>query len=138
MFSRISGNPNGQLPQADLADRALDDSGFLWWRGTVRWQIEKKLTRGKGRLIDVQAEPTLHQGADQDVAVTPQGDCWTKAAGQWGYDGSLGDNSQPIVKTETLVVSGNLTLPVVNDRVPLFDPIEKDKIIGCLKVYPWD
>ena len=38
-----------------------------------------------------QAEPTLHQGADGDVAVSARGTCWVKEAGAWRYEDELGD-----------------------------------------------
>ena len=70
-FSRVSGNPNEVLPNALLTDRALDDQGYLWWRSTTSWSIERRITTPPGKLLDVQAEPTLNQGSDDDVAVSP-------------------------------------------------------------------
>ena len=133
-FSRVSNNPNEEQPNAVLGDRSLDDMGYLWWYNGTSWSVQRKITKGK--LLDVQAEPTLHQGEDDDAAVTPRGKCWLKREGIWQYEADLGEGCESGVKTETLVVLGNLTLPVVDGWVPLFHPTKKNHIIGRLKVFP--
>ena len=133
-FYRVSGNPNQVLPNAALSDRALDDDGYLWWRSTTSWSIQSRITTGK--LIDVQGEPTLHQGADDDIAVSPRGKCWVKKAGAWCFEDDLGDETERIVKTDSLVVLGNLSLPIVDGRIPIFDPYIPNKITGYLEVKP--
>ena len=100
------------------------------------WSIDKRIITPPGKLIDVQGEPTLRQGADGDVAVTPRGKCWLKKVGAWAYEGDLGEATERLVKTDSLVVLGNLTLPVVDGWVFLFHPIRKNQIVGRLKVFP--
>ena len=134
-FSRVSENPNKVLQNAVLNDRALDDQGYLWWRGGTSWNIERRIT-GNGMLLDVQAEPTLHQGSDDDVAVTPPGKCWLKKAGAWQYEGDLSEACERIVKTDSLIVLGNLSLPIVDGRIPLYHPVRTNQIVGYLKVEP--
>ena len=51
-----------------------------------------------GKLLDCQGEPTLHQGADGDVAVAPRGTCWSKKAGAWQYEDDLGEVTERSVK----------------------------------------
>ena len=111
-FSRVSGNPNQVLPNAVPGDRALDDQGYLWWRVSAVWSIERRIT-GTGKLLDVQAEPTLHQGVDGNVAVSARGTCWAKKAGAWRFEEELGEVTERSVKTEALIVLGNLSLPIV-------------------------
>ena len=135
-FYRVSGNPNEVLPNAARRDRALDDQGYLWLRGGTSWSIDRRIITPKGKLIDVQGEPTLHQGADNDVAVSPRGKCWIKKAGAWEYEDDLGEACERIVKTDSLIVLGNLSLPIVDGRIPLFDPYIPNKIVGYLKVEP--
>ena len=133
-FSRVYSNPNKELPNAVLTDRALDDQGYLWWHSGAYWSVEKQITKGK--LFDVQGEPTLHQGENDDAAVTPRGKCWLKRAGTWQYEEDLGEGVEQSIKAESLVVLGNLTLPVVDGWVLLFHPIRKEQIVGRLKVFP--
>ena len=135
-FYRVSGNPNSVLSNAAPGDRALDDQGYLWGRVGAVWSIKKRIT-GAGKLIDVQGEPTLHQGADDDVAVTPRGKCWIKKAGAWQYEDDLGDATERIVKTDSLVVLGNLSLPIVAGKgIPLYHPVRKNQIICYIPVAP--
>ena len=135
-FSRVSGNPNEVLPNALLTDRALDDQGYLWWRSTTSWSIERRITTPPGKLIDVQGEPTVHQGQDNDVAVTPRGKCWLKEASAWRFEGDLGDVCERLVKTDSLIVLGNLSLPIIDGRIPLYHPVRTTQIVGYLKVEP--
>ena len=135
-FYRVLGNPNSVLPDAVLTDRALDSEGYLWWRGGAAWRIERRIIEGGAKLLDVQGEPTLHQGADGDVAVAPRGKCWFKKAGAWQYEDDLGEACERLVKTDSLIVLGNLSLPIVDGRIPLFDPYIPNKIVGYLKVEP--
>ena len=135
-FSRISGLPNKVLPHSLLGERVLDDYGYLWWHNGVSWDVEKRIIEGGGQLIDVQGEPTLHQGSNNDVAVTPKGKCWSKIENAWEYEADLGEGCEQVTKTESLIVLGNLSLAVVDGQVLLFDSYEEDKVIGCLRVYP--
>ena len=135
-FSRVSGNPNQVLPNAMLSDKALDDDGYLWWRSTTSWSIQKRITTGNRKLLDVQGEPTLHQGADGDVAVSPRGTCWVKQAGAWEYEDDLGEACERLVKTDSLIVLGNLSLPIVDGRIPVYHPVRTNQIIGWLRVEP--
>ena len=135
-FNRVSGNPNKVLPNSFLGDHSLDDQGYLWWYDSTTWQILRRITKKQGKLIDVQGEPTLHQGENDDVAVTPRGKCWLKQAEAWQYEEDLGEGCESVTRTETLVVLGNLSLPIVNGRIPLFDSIIPDKVVGCLVVMP--
>ena len=135
-FSRVSGNPNSVLPNAFRGDQALDDQGYLWVRGVTSWSINKRIITPKGKLLDVQAEPTLHQGADEDVAVSPKGTCWVKQAGAWRYEDELGDVCERLVKTDSLIVLGNLSLPIVDGKIPLYHPVRTNQIVGYLKVEP--
>ena len=134
-FYRVSGNPNSVLPNAAPGDRALDDQGYLWWRVSAVWSIKRRIT-GDGKLLDVQGEPTLHQGVDGDVAVDPRGKCWAKKAGAWQYEEDLGEACERIVKTDSLVVLGNLSLPIVEGRIPLYHPERTNQIVGYLEVKP--
>ena len=134
-----------------LTDRALDDQGYLWWRSTIyfdaetlepffrrvsrAWRIERRIT-GEGKLLDCQAEPTLHQGADGDIAVSARGTCWVKKDGAWQYEEDLGDVCERSVKTAALVVLGNLSLPIVDGRIPLYHPVRTTQIVGYLEVKP--
>ena len=152
MFYRVSSNPNSVLPNAASGDRALDDQGYLWSRSTTfiptemlespprtgpeAWRIEKRIITPPGKLIDVQGEPTLHQGADDDVAVTPRGKCWLKKADAWQYEDDLGEARERLVKTDSLIVLGNLSLPIVDGRIPLFHPVRTNQIVGYLEVKP--
>ena len=133
-FSRVLSNPNDVLPGASITDRALDSQGYLWWNSGTSWHIERRITEGK--LFDVQGEPTLHQGENEDVAVTPSGKCWRKKDAVWHYEGNLGEGIERSIKTESLVVLGNLSLAVVDGQILLFDPYAEDQVIGCLRVYP--
>ena len=135
-FSRVSGNPNQVLPNAAPGDRALDDQGYLWWRVSASWSIDKRIITPKGKLIDVQGEPTLHQGSDNDVAVAPRGKCWVKKAGAWQYEDDLGDETERIVKTDSLVVLGNLSLPIVDGRIPIYHPVRTNQIVCYIKAEP--
>ena len=89
-----------------------------------------------GKLLDVQGEPTLHQGADEDVAVSPRGTCWAKKAGAWQYEEELGEACERLVKTDSLIVLGNLSLPIVDGKIPLYHPVRTTQIVGYLKVEP--
>ena len=151
-FSRVSGNPNSVLPNAASGDRALDDQGYLWLhsttliaaetletaprRGPKKWRIERRIKTPKGNLLDVQGEPTLHQGVDNDVAVSARGTCWIKKAGAWQYEDDLGDVCERSVKTAALVVLGNLSLPIVDGKIPIYHPVRTTQIVGYLKVEP--
>ena len=134
-FSRVSGNPNQVLPNAVPGDRALDDQGYLWWRVSAVWSIERRIT-GTGKLLDVQAEPTLHQGVDGNVAVSARGTCWAKKAGAWQYEEELGEVTERSVKTESLVVLGNLSLPIVDGKIPIYHSVRTTQIVGYLEVKP--
>ena len=140
-FKRIRSTPH-HLPNR-RGDKALDDSGYLWICDPKAWRISRNIlgrTGGRvtppedrGKLIDCQDEPTINQGEVLDVAVTPKGKCWRKSQEGWQYEGSLGDETLAEIRTERLVVLGNLTLPIVNGAVPLY---RGDKIVGELRVFP--
>lgn len=135
-FYRVSGNPNSVLPDAVRRDRALDDQGYLWWCNGKSWSIDKRIITPPGKLIDVQSKPLLRQGSDGDVAVTPRGLCWLKTAGAWQYEDDLGEATERLVKTDSLVVLGNLSLPIVDGRIPLYHPERTNQIVGYLEVKP--
>ena len=135
-FSRVSGNPNSVLPNVAPGDRALDDQGYLWWRVSAVWSIKRRIISPPGKLLDVQGEPAARQGSDDDVAVTPRGKCWIKKAGAWEFEDDLGEATERLVKTDSLIVLGNLSLPIVEGRIPLFHPVRTNQIIGWIKVEP--
>ena len=132
-FTRIHNDPRTEIPLSTVNDKALDDHGYLWRRGLANWHIERKIVPDGGKLLDVQAEPTIREGKVYDVAVTPMGKCWGKLKNGWAYEGSLGDETLAEIRTERLVVLGNITLPIVDGAVPLFSG---DKIVGVLRVFP--
>ena len=109
--------------------------GYLWWRSTTSWSILRRIT-GAGKLIDVQGEPTLHQGADGDVAVSPRGTCWSKKAGPGSTKMTWAKQSNAVSRTESLVVLGNLSLPIVDGKIPLYHPVRTTQIVGYLEVKP--
>ena len=84
----------------------------------------------------MQGEPTLYQGADGDVAVAPRGTCWSKKAGAWRYEDDLGEGTKRSVRTEALVVLGNLSLPIVDGKIPIYHSVRTTQIVGYLEVKP--
>ena len=70
------------------------------------------------------------------MAVTPRGKCWLKEASAWRFEGDLGEACERLVKTDSLIVLGNLSLPIVDGRIPLYHPVRRTQIVGYLKVEP--
>ena len=134
-FSRIRSNPREELPDARPIDRAVDDAGYLWFNTRDGWLIDRRLVDPPGKLVDVQGEPTIHDGVNQDLAINPCGLCWRKGADQWAYEGFLGELTHMLIVTDSLEVRGNLSLPIVDSRILLF---RGGRPVGKIKVEPLD
>ena len=135
MFHRIRNSPD-ELPSPSRNDRALADNGWLWLRLGTEWIVTQRILSEPAKLLDVQAEPTIHEGDDDDVAVTARGLCWRKSAGRWQFDADLGNAETARLTIRDCRVTGNLTLPIVESWVPLYD--SRGRAVGKLKVYPND
>ena len=150
-FYRVSGNPNQVLPNAAPGDRALDDQGYLWWRsstliaeetlealfrrGPKAWIIERRITTGK--LLDVQGEPTLAPGSGRRCCRDAKGKVLGQASWRLAVpEEELGDVCERLVKTDSLIVLGNLSLPIVDGRIPVYHPVKTNQIVCWIKCEP--
>ena len=134
-FSRIRSNPKEELPNARPIDRAVNDAGYLWFLTREGWLIDRRLVDPPGKLVDVQGEPTIRNGADNDLAINPCGLCWRKEGGKWVYEGFLGELTHKMIVTDSLEVRGNVSLPIVDGRIVLF---RGGRPVGKIKVEPLD
>ena len=135
MFHRIRNSPD-ELSSPSRNDTALADNGWLWFRLRTEWIVTGQILSEPAKLLDVQAEPTIHEGSDDDLAVTARGLCWRKSGGRWRFDADLGNAETQQLTIHDCRVTGNLTLPIVEGWVPLYDACGRP--VGKLKVYPND
>ena len=72
---------------------------------------------------------------DNDLAINPCGLCWRKGAGQWAYEGFLGELTHGLIVTDSLEVKGNVSLPIVDGYILLF---RGGRAVAKIKVDPLD
>ena len=104
-------------------------------RGGTSWSIERRIITPNGKLLDVQGEPTA-SGIGRRCRGIPTRKVLAQKSGAWQFEDDLGEACERLVKTDSLIVLGNLSLPIVDGRIPLFDPYIPNKIVGYLKVEP--
>ena len=57
-------------------------------------------------------------------------------SGRVGVRRGSGEATDRLVKTDSLIVLGNLSLPIVDGRIPLYHPERTNQIVGYLEVKP--
>ena len=136
-FKRIG--PGEKPKDAEGADKdvQLDDLGFLFCKHNGKWKCESRLAEPGGRVHDVVVHPPCQLGRPGDVACTSDSKWWKKnSRSEWIFQYYLILPRPADVTTGKLVVTSNLTLPIVNGWIPLYDA--RGNPVAKVKAYPLD
>lgn len=120
-------------PKFHCVDNPPDDLGVdgdacvdRWgWRRTKlrgRWHVTGKLPAEGGHMLFHSGEQPRHvDGRNGDFSVSPDGEGWKKRADKWEYSGWIAPQPVKDVRVSGLRVDGNVSLPLVNGKIPVFD-----------------
>ena len=121
---RIKRIPDSVTPTSASADDLevqVNDSGYCWRKVGQRYIGEGFLPDPGCKLIDVPGEPLHTQGSPGCVALGPDGRCWKKnAADNWLFEKYIVDQEPEDVLVRGLRVDGNLSIPVIEGKVPVY------------------
>ena len=121
-FSRIRPWEKPKDTEGSDKDVSLDDLGFLFCKHNGIWNCESRLVEPGGRVHDVTVHPPCQLGRPGDVASTSDSKWWKKnSRSEWIFQYYLIPPPAPNLIVGKLTVLENLSIPVVDNEIPVYD-----------------